>query len=262
MAERDSPFSASLTSKRGMQQIIDIYTDGGCRRNPGIGAYAAIFKDHATDRELYRLGDFNNHTTNNEMEASAVLLAIEMIVALAREGRKATYHIYSDSQISVDTFNEWLEGWMLNGNINSKANNGIWKQVYQYKKEAQNAGVAITMEHVRAHADNQGNNDVDRLCNKLMDDGKVYELILTNPDIRELAHKDLRNFSYTEDGTASDMSHIEKLPKFVVVDFDRRETYEIGEDDELYAALKDYAEKKNASLSEGTRIIKEVEDGE
>lgn len=255
MAERGSTFSASLTLKRGMQQIIDIYTDGGCRRNPGIGAYAAIFKDHATDRELYRLGDFNNHTTNNEMEASAVLLAIEMIVALAREGKKAAYHIYSDSQISVDTFNEWLEGWMLNGNINSKANNGIWKQVYQYKKEAQNAGVAITMEHVRAHADNQGNNDVDRLCNKLMDDGKVYELVLTNPDIRKLAQKDLRNFS--EVSSDEETRHLEKLPKFVIVDFDNRETYEIDENNEIFSVLRDYASKKNVSLSEETRIIKE-----
>lgn len=238
-----------------MQQIIDIYTDGGCRRNPGIGAYAAIFKDHATDRELYRLGDFNSYTTNNEMEASAVLLAIEMIVALAREGKKATYHIYSDSQISVDTFNEWLEGWMLNGNINSKANNGIWKQVYQYKKEAQNAGVAITMEHVRAHADNQGNNDVDRLCNKLMDDGKVYELVLTNPNIRELAQKDLRNFS--EVSTNEETHHLGKTSKFVIVDFDNRETYEIEENDEIYSVLREYAAKKNVSLSEETRVIKE-----
>jgi ribonuclease HI len=246
-----------------MQQIIDIYTDGGCRHNPGIGAYAAIFKDHATGRDLYRLGDFNNHTTNNEMEASAVLLAMEVIVALAREGRTfASYHIYSDSNISVETFNSWLEGWILNGNINAKANNKIWKQVYQYKKEAEKYGIAITMEYVKAHADNQGNNEVDGLCNKLMDDGKVYEIVLTNPNIRELAQKDLRNFSYTEDDATSDISHIEKLPKFVVVDFDRRETYEIGEDDELYAALKDYADKKNAFLSEGTRIIKEVENGE
>ena len=228
-------------------QEIEIYTDGGCRGNPGIGAYAAIFKDR-NGRDLYRLGDFSNQTTNQEMEVSAVLLAMEVITALTRSGQKYTYHIYSDSQYSVDTFNQWLDGWIMNNTIGRKSHPKLWKQVDTYKREAQDAGITVTMEHVRAHATNQGNNEVDRLVNKLMDDGKVYEIVLTNPNIRELAQKDIRNFSETEDAPAI----VEDQDRFAIFDRDTLESYVVDAGSDLHQMIMD----KYITTSEEVRIIK------
>jgi len=227
-------------------QTIEIYTDGGCRGNPGVGAYAAIFKESGTDRVLYKLGDYNVQTTNQEMEVSAVLLATSIIVAMSRAGRRYIFKIYSDSEYCVNTFNDWLDGWVLSGKIKEKAHSRMWKDIDTFKRELKALGVAVSMEHVRGHADNKGNIEVDRLVNKLMDDGRVYNLILTNPDIRYLAGNDIRKFS-EQAGSAQ--------PAYVVVDCRTGESVPVPVDDELTGLLRPrFGGGQDASVDE-IRVI-------
>ena len=84
--------------------MVEIYTDGASRGNPGPGGYGAILKYGKHEKELsqgYRL------TTNNRMELLAV---IEALKALKVEG--LTVHITSDSKYVVDSVEKgWVFGW-------------------------------------------------------------------------------------------------------------------------------------------------------
>jgi hypothetical protein len=105
----------------------------------------------------------------------------------------------------------------------------MWKDIDTFKRELKALGVAVSMEHVRGHADNKGNIEVDSLVNKLMDDGRVYNLILTNPDIRYLASNDIRKFSEQADSAQ---------PAYVVVDCKTGESVPVPVDDELAGLLR------------------------
>jgi ribonuclease HI len=227
-------------------QTIEVFTDGGCRGNPGVGAYAAILKDEATGQVLFKLGDYKEQTTNQEMEVSAVLLAISLITAMSRSGRKYIYKMYSDSEYCVNAFNDWLDGWVLSGKIKQKAHNRLWQQIDTFKRELKSLGISVSMVHVRGHADNQGNNEVDKLVNRLMDEGRVYNLILTNPDIRYLASNNLRNFSE---------SKAVKQPTYVVVDCRTGNSHCLFDDDELTNILRSRLDGKPDEGVVETRVI-------
>lgn len=106
---------------------IQIYTDGSCLNNPGVGAYAiCIIKNN--DEEIFT--DFEDHTTNNRMEIKAVLLALE------KSKNMLNVEIFSDSNYVVKGFNEWMHTWNKNGWKNSKKetveNLDLWQELYKY----------------------------------------------------------------------------------------------------------------------------------
>ena len=95
MTEASSPF-----------QNIEIYTDGGCRPNPGPGAWAAVlrYKDH----EKVFSGKCNSKTTNNRMELQAAIEAFNSL------NRPCNVTVYTDSQYLHQGFTEWLPKWLGN----------------------------------------------------------------------------------------------------------------------------------------------------
>jgi ribonuclease HI len=79
-----------------------IYTDGACSGNPGKGGWGAIIK----------YGDFEKsinggeaHTTNNKMELTAVIKALELL------SRPCEVELYTDSQYVMKGATEWIHGW-------------------------------------------------------------------------------------------------------------------------------------------------------
>ena len=86
---------------------VSIYTDGGCLGNPGKGGYAAILEYSGRVKEIsggYRL------TTNNRMEMTACIKALEMLKYPCR------ITLYSDSKYLVDGVSKgWAERWRSNG---------------------------------------------------------------------------------------------------------------------------------------------------
>lgn len=99
--------------------MVEIYTDGASRGNPGPGGYGAILKYGKHEKEIsqgYRL------TTNNRMELLAV---IEALKALKVEG--LTVHITSDSKYVVDAVEKgWVFGWEKK-NFAKKKNADLWQ---------------------------------------------------------------------------------------------------------------------------------------
>ena len=87
--------------------MTTIYSDGACSGNPGPGGWAArILYANGTIREL---GGFAAETTNNRMELSAIIAALERLPFDTQRT------IYSDSNLCVRSLNEWAPGWEKKG---------------------------------------------------------------------------------------------------------------------------------------------------
>ena len=81
-----------------------IYTDGSCLGNPGAGGWAAIIVDEHNQREELFGGEA--HTTNNRMELTAAIRALEKIPA------GTSVELFTDSSYLKNAFTKgWLAKW-------------------------------------------------------------------------------------------------------------------------------------------------------
>src|SRR6185503_16244020 len=85
--------------------MINIYTDGSSRGNPGPGGWAAIIMDHNV---VIEIGGRDAHTTNNKMELLAAIKSLEGMV-----GNEAV--LYTDSEYVMKGMKEWVTNWQRNG---------------------------------------------------------------------------------------------------------------------------------------------------
>lgn len=141
---------------------IIIYTDGGCRGNPGIGAWGAILLSEKHNLRL-EIGESEEHTTNNKMEMQAAIKALERL--------KHSYNIklYSDSAYLVNGMNSWIYSWQKNNWIKSDKkpveNKDYWLKLIELSKKH-----SIEFIKVKGHSSNKENNRADEIVNILMDE--------------------------------------------------------------------------------------------
>src|SRR5260363_467537 len=90
-------------------KLIEIYTDGACRGNPGPGGWGAVLRYHGLDAEMgMRDRELSGHeaaTTNNRMELMAVIAALEAVQPPLCAAKIA---IYTDSQYVQIGISEWI----------------------------------------------------------------------------------------------------------------------------------------------------------
>ena len=86
--------------------LVEMFTDGACRGNPGPGGWAALLRTGKTEREL---SGGEPLTTNNRME---LLAAIRGLEALKRPCR---VRLHTDSIYVRDGITKWIHGWRRNG---------------------------------------------------------------------------------------------------------------------------------------------------
>ena len=150
--------------------LIEIYTDGSSRGNPGPGGYGVVLKYKSFYKELsagYR------KTTNNRMELLAVIIGIEAI-----KGEGKSIKVYSDSKYVIDAINKkWVFGWQKKG-FKDKKNPDLWRRFLNiYPKHR------IEFEWVKGHAGHIENERCDKLAveaamkeeNHLIDQGFEVE---------------------------------------------------------------------------------------
>ena len=133
--------------------MINIYTDGSSRGNPGPGGYGIVMLYKGQRKELsqgYRL------TTNNRMELMAVIKALE-----ALKNDKIDITIYSDSKYVVESIEKgWIWNWEKK-NFKKKLNSDLWKTfIPLYKK------FKIKFKWVKGHSGDVENERCDELANK------------------------------------------------------------------------------------------------
>ena len=143
-----------------LTEIVEIYTDGACRGNPGPGGWGALLIAGKHRRTMH---GGEAETTNNRMELTA---AIEALNAL-KGPRKVRLH--TDSKYVMDGINEWMPNWKKRG----------WKTAARKPVKNQDLWVAldeaITRHQiewfwVRGHSGVDGNEEADALANKGIDE--------------------------------------------------------------------------------------------
>jgi ribonuclease HI len=99
--------SAAATPGDQPGQVVEIFTDGACTKNPGgPGGWGAILRFGRHEKEMHG-GD--PATTNNRMELMAAIQGLESLT------RPSAVHLYTDSQYLRRGITEWLPGWKRNG---------------------------------------------------------------------------------------------------------------------------------------------------
>lgn len=139
---------------------IQAWTDGGCRGNPGIGAWAFVIVDTESGKALQRAaGELN--TTNNRME---MLAAIETLRSLQQPSKIL---IHSDSRYLIDCCSTWMKGWKRNG---WKRKGGELKNVDLLKiLDELLVKHQVSWQWVKGHSGDVGNDYVDGNLNTVMD---------------------------------------------------------------------------------------------
>jgi ribonuclease HI len=138
---------------------VEIYTDGGCRGNPGPGGWAATLRRGTHEKEI---SGAVAETTNNRMELMAVIEALRTLK------RPVAARLYTDSQYVRLGITEWLKSWKARGwrTAGGKPvkNQDLWEQL-----DAVVAGHQIEWHWVPGHAGVPGNERVDALANAAID---------------------------------------------------------------------------------------------
>ncbi len=132
---------------------IDIFGDGSCLGNPGVGGWGAIlrFESNGKIHEKKLVGGAKL-TTNNQMELTAVIEALKAL----KEPCRVT--IYSDSSYVCKGINEWLAGWVLKRFKNVK-NPELWSEYLLVSKPH-----SIKAQWVRGHAGHTENEECDKMA--------------------------------------------------------------------------------------------------
>ena len=137
---------------------IKVFTDGACKGNPGIGAYAAIIQKDGKEIELC---EGFTRTTNGRMESMALKASLEYL----KDDKTSDIILCSDAQYVCQAINGWLKDWNARGwrtaNKKPVANQDIWKPIYQMISERTGS---ITAEWVRGHAGHPENERCDALA--------------------------------------------------------------------------------------------------
>ena len=134
---------------------VEIYTDGACSGNPGLGGWAAVLLYGAHRKEI---SGAEADTTNNRMELTAIIEGLRQL----KEPCNVT--LYSDSAYSVDPFlKNWIEGWIMRGwrtaAKDDVKNVDLWQQLIDLTHVHE-----VTFVKVKGHADNELNNRCDLLA--------------------------------------------------------------------------------------------------
>lgn len=144
-----------------MSNIIQMYTDGACRGNPGKGGWGALLRYNGHEKTLH---GGEPHTTNNRMELMAVIQGLQ---ALKKPG--CDVHVFSDSKYVLTGMTEWLPNWKKRGWKTAAKkpvlNADLW-QILDVLAEQHN----IQWEWVKGHSGHPENELADCLANRGIDE--------------------------------------------------------------------------------------------
>ncbi len=136
-----------------MDDVV-IYTDGAADPNPGFGGWAALLRAGRHERILTGSAP---HTTNNRMELTAAVAALEALK------RPCVVDLYTDSAYLQQGITAWIDKWVARGWVHKGGraipNLDLWQKLWELNQRHQ-----VTWHWVRGHAGNPLNERVDQLA--------------------------------------------------------------------------------------------------
>ena len=134
---------------------VQIYTDGACSGNPGSGGWAAILNYMGHEKVLH---GGERETTNNRMELTAVITALEALK------EPCEVELFSDSKYVVDAIEKrWAESWRAKGWIKSDKKPALNADLWE-KLLCEKAKHTLHCHWVKGHAENEYNNRCDKIA--------------------------------------------------------------------------------------------------
>ncbi|MDR1424531.1 MAG: ribonuclease HI [Azoarcus sp.] len=135
---------------------VEIHTDGACSGNPGPGGWGAILRRGAHEKEIW---GGEPHTTNNRMELTAVIRALELLK------RPVTARVHTDSQYVQKGISEWIHGWRardwLTADKKPVKNIDLWRELDELA-----ARHTLEWRWVKGHAGHIENERADALARR------------------------------------------------------------------------------------------------
>ena len=139
-----------------MAEVVRIFTDGACKGNPGPGGWGAILRYGEHERELF---GGERETTNNRMELTAVIRALESLKRVCR------IELYTDSQYVRNGITVWMRDWKRRGwktaDRKPVKNQDLWQRLDELA-----AGHEIHWHWVKGHSGHPENDRADELANR------------------------------------------------------------------------------------------------
>jgi ribonuclease HI len=136
--------------------LIEVYTDGSCLGNPGVGGWAFLV---INENKLTSKSGLDKNTTNNRMELCAAIEALDFLKD------EKILKIHTDSSYLKNGISSWISSWEKNNWLTSNKkpvkNKDLWIKLAELTKNKN-----ITWEWVKAHDENKFNNMVDELARK------------------------------------------------------------------------------------------------
>ncbi|WP_375703345.1 ribonuclease HI [Bartonella sp. AD13SXNS] len=138
------------------QKVVEIYTDGACSGNPGIGGWGAILRWNGHERELY---GGKVHTTNNQMELMAAIYALKALK------EPCLVDLYTDSVYVRNGISKWIEDWKKN-NWRTASKNPVKNMELWQALEDVCSCHTVRWHWVKGHAGHPENERADALARK------------------------------------------------------------------------------------------------
>ncbi len=140
--------------------MIELFTDGACKGNPGPGGWGALLRYGDVEKELYGGAA---QTTNNRMELMAVISGLEALK------RPAQVKVTTDSQYVKNGISQWIHAWKQNGWRTAARkpvkNVDLWQRL-----DAAVARHEVEWHWVRGHTGHAENERADSLANRAIEE--------------------------------------------------------------------------------------------
>ncbi|MEW6001803.1 MAG: ribonuclease HI [Nitrospirota bacterium] len=140
--------------KKIEKPFVEIFADGACSGNPGVGGYGVILRSGKREKEL---SGCESLTTNNRMELTAVIKAIENLK------KRCRVKIVTDSNYVVQGMISWIFRWLKNNWKNAQkqevSNRDLWERLLKLSNLHD-----IEWQWIRSHNGHLENERCDKLA--------------------------------------------------------------------------------------------------
>ena len=139
-----------------MPKYVELFTDGACKGNPGVGGWGALMRFGETEKRLFGA---EAETTNNRMELMAVICSLEALT------EPCSVSITTDSKYVLQGMTEWLANWKRR-NWQTAAKKPVLKVDLWKRLDAAAGGHQIEWHWVKGHSGHRENEIADELANQ------------------------------------------------------------------------------------------------